>query len=91
MHPSGAIGAALEVVAVDVVKDRAGNAAGGGIGADVEGIWGTVAAWLVCGLIMMLSVWFSLVLITPPSCHVGLGYYLGVTYSLLYKDTRPRR
>ena len=59
MHPSGAIGAALEVVAVDVVKGRAGNAAGGGIGADVEGTWGAVAAWLVCGLIMMLSVWFS--------------------------------
>jgi hypothetical protein len=47
MQPRCAIGAALEVVAVDVVEDRAGNAAGRCIGADVERVGGAFSAWSV--------------------------------------------
>jgi hypothetical protein len=35
VDPRRAIGAALEVVAVDVVEDRTWDAAGGGVGSDV--------------------------------------------------------
>jgi hypothetical protein len=44
VDPRGAIGVALEVVAVDVVEDRTWDAAGGGVGADVWWIRRAVAA-----------------------------------------------
>jgi hypothetical protein len=47
VHPGGAVGAALEVVAVDVVEERARDAAVGGVADCVDGVGGAVAAWLV--------------------------------------------
>jgi hypothetical protein len=47
VHPGGAVGAALELVAVDVVEDGAGDAAEGGVADRVDGVGGAVAAWFV--------------------------------------------
>jgi len=47
VHHGGAVGAALEVVAVDVVEERARDAAVGGVADRVDGVGGAVAVWLV--------------------------------------------